>query len=105
VGKMSRRDWDRIGKAIMVWTGWGRSEWPRRDKSVLVDHFGEDAAVELLPLVRELEEDFYSSDARHVALDLAEMAEMASAQFRERHPEIADAAVQALAWCYTYDYK
>jgi hypothetical protein len=40
-----------------------------------------------------------------VAKDLVEMGAIASAQFRQKHPEISDEAIRALAWCYTYDYK
>jgi hypothetical protein len=58
-----------------------------------------------MPLVRELEDDFYESDARQVAAGLPEMAELASAEFARKHPEISAEATQALAWCYTYDYK
>lgn len=101
------RDWSwrLLSRAIVVWTGWGVASTPQRDESLLVDCFGGELAVELLPLVRELEDSFYLSDARFSATDLQEMSAIASAQFRARHPEIGDAAVQALAWCYTYDYK
>lgn len=94
-----------LSRAVVVWTGWGVAATPQRDESLLIGCFGEELTVELLPLVRELEDCFYSSDARLSAADLQEMSETASAQFRARHPEVEDAAVQALAWCYTYDYK
>ena len=58
-----------------------------------------------MALVRQLVDDFYSSDAHYLAADLKEMAEIASAQFRMKHRELAEEAVQALAWCYTFDYK
>lgn len=58
-----------------------------------------------MPRVAALEDSFYLSDARLTAPDLATMAADASAEFRERHPEVSASATQALAWCYTYDYK
>lgn len=58
-----------------------------------------------MPVVQALEDDFYESDARHTAEDLASMADLASAEFARRHPEISAKAVKALAWCYTYDYR
>jgi hypothetical protein len=33
------------------------------------------------------------------------MGDIASADFRSRHPDLCDEAVEALAWCYTFDYK
>ena len=66
---------------------------------------GADAAAELLPRVRALEEDFYATDARLKAPDLVVMGRMATDDFRRKHAEISDEAVEALAWCYTWDYK
>lgn len=94
-----------LSEAIVIWSGWRRATWPTRDESLVVDHFGADLAADLLVALRRLEEDFYSSNARHVVSDLTEMAELAADEFRTMHPEIAEEAVQALAWCYTYDYK
>lgn len=94
----------RVSEAIVVWTGFGSTPMPARDEDRLVGRFGHEA-VDLLPTVLRLEDDFYSSDARHVATDLLEMADLAARDFRTRHPEISDEAVRALAWCYTFDYK
>lgn len=94
-----------VSQAIVVWTGWGSASWPSRDDARLVERFGVDQALDLVPSVRQLKEEFYESEAEYVAADLAEMGGMASRRFRELHPEISDDAVRALAWCYTYDYK
>jgi hypothetical protein len=96
---------DEISRAVVVWTGYGTTSWPQRDDDRLVAAVGSDAALDLLPIVRRLEDEFYESDARHTARDLAEMGNLAAAQFRDRHSELSDAAVAAFAWCYTYDYK
>lgn len=93
-----------ISEAIIVWTGWGTHPIPVRDESLLVERFGEQA-VDLLPVIKALEDDFYASDARHTAADTREMGEVASAQFRKLHPELTGDATRALAWCYTFDYK
>ena len=71
----------------------------------MVEQFGKDVAVDLLPIVKALEDDFYGSEARHRAPTLKEMGDQAASEFRLRHPEISEDAVQALAWCYTYDYR
>jgi hypothetical protein len=83
----------------------GVTAWPSRDDARLVERFGEGLAVELLPQLRQLEDDFYLSTARDAAPDLKTMGDAAAADFRRMHPEIGDEAVEALTWCYTFDYK
>jgi hypothetical protein len=60
----------------------------------LVDHFGEELAAKLLPLVKSLEDDFYSSDAQLVAADLHEMEKVASEEFKRKHPAVAEEIVK-----------
>ena len=52
-----------------------------------------------------MEDDFYASDAYQRAPDLVTMGRMAADDFRRGHPQISEAAVQALVCAYTYDYK
>lgn len=98
-------DWDRVAEAIVVWTGKDRLAWPHRDDRRVVDRFGAAAAAGLLPLVRRLYDEFYDSDAHLRAASLSEMAALASADFRKKHPQLSASAIDALAWCYTFDYK
>lgn len=92
-------------EAVRVWTGWGQSAMPSRSDKRLADHYGESLAVKLLPLIKSLEDDFYASDARLVAANLQEMEKLASEQFRQKHPTVAEEIVKAFAWCYTFDFK
>jgi hypothetical protein len=98
-------DSDLVSAAIVAWTGHGVSSHPSRDETRVVGALGEECALTVLPVVFELEREFYDSDARRTAADIAAMGDVAAAQFRGAHPELSDAAVEALAWCYTYDYK
>ena len=94
-----------LSTAIIVWTGWGETNSPSRDEARLLDRFGSEVTVELLPTIRQLEDEFYASDARDVVADLKEMGDRAATQFRSKHPEISQEAIRALRWCYTFDYK
>ena len=94
-----------LTEAVLVWTGWGRDVLPCRNDSSVVDCFGSEIAVRLIPIIKSLEDDFYSSDARFSASNLEEMGKIAAQQFKDRHPELADEISQAFAWCYTYDFK
>jgi hypothetical protein len=105
VVEIGNLDSSQLVEAIIVWTGWGRSAMPRRDDSLLASHFGDEVAAKLLLVIKSLEDDFYSSDARFVAADLQEMGRLSAEQFKRKHPTIADEIVKAFAWCYTFDFK
>lgn len=92
-------------EAVRLWAGWGQSTAPSRNDQRLTDHLSEHAAAALLPLIKLLENDFYSSDARITAANLQEMRQLASEQFKQKHPGVAEEIVEVLAWCYTFDFK
>jgi len=94
-----------LTRAVVVWTGWGRTPTPARDEGALVDAFGEEVGLELLLRVRALDDDFYRSNANYEAADLAAMGEQAAAEFHVNHPEVGEEGLRAFAWCYTYDFK
>ncbi|NYI41806.1 hypothetical protein [Demequina lutea] len=94
-----------ISRAAATWTGWGHTTWPTRDDAAVVEEFGAARGTELLALLRSLEEDFYTSDARIEAPDLASMGRQSSKEFRQRHPELEAEVATAFAWCYTFDFK
>ncbi len=102
---MMSPDPKQITEAVILWTGWQQGPWPVRDDTRVLDRFGPAVGKALLNIVKTIEEDFYSSNARHIAVDLPEMAEIAGKEFHSKHPDIGEEAVKALAWCYTYDYK
>ncbi len=94
-----------VSAAIVAWTGKGVSSHPRRDERRVIAALGEKRASAVLPVVFELEREFYESDARHTTADLAMMGDVAAERFRRAHPELSDEALAALTWCYTFDHK
>ena len=94
-----------LSEAVVVWTGWGRTSMPSRDDSLLVGRLGVELAAKLGPVIKALQEDFYSSNACSVAADLPEMRRLAVQDFKAKYPQIPDEIAQAFAWCYTFDYK
>jgi hypothetical protein len=90
---------------VRVWTGRGKSSHPRRDDSEVVARFGEDLALELLPVIRAIEEAFYKSEAHRNVADLGEAGRVAAAEFCTRFPMLPASVAEDLAWCYTYDYR
>lgn len=94
-----------VGPAMVVWSGYGSTPMPARDEGRVVDVFGPKRSTELMPLVLGLYDDFYDTDAALTEATLVAVGEKASADFKRRHPEIPDEAVEALVWCYTFDFK
>jgi len=103
--EMNNLNSPQLVEAVRLWTGWGLGIMPSRDDARLARKFGDKVAAKLLPVIKSLEEDFYSSDARLVATDLQEMGRLASEQFKRKHPTVAEEIVEAFAWCYTFDFK
>jgi hypothetical protein len=103
--EITQLDSPQLVEATLLWSGWGRSPWPLRDESSVAQRFDPDLAGKLLSKIKELENEFYASEARFVAADLEEMERMSAGQFRDRHPEVAEKIVSAFAWCYTFDFK
>jgi hypothetical protein len=104
MSKMTDDEWREVADAIVLWTGKGQETYPRRSDSRLTARYGTERAAKLLAVIERLEADFYSSDARNIR-DVAEMGERASAQFRQKYPLLPARAVEAFAWCYTWDYR
>ncbi len=98
-------DCDLVGRAVIVWTGWGRAAWPLRDDDAVVASLGPKAAAAVLPLVHRLAAEVDGMDAHSRALDVATMADLAELEVHRRHPRLNDDAVRALVWCYTFDHR
>ncbi|WP_369371826.1 hypothetical protein AB1046_00490 [Promicromonospora sp. Populi] len=91
--------------AIVLWTGRECSDSPTRDSESVIRDYGDSVGRTLLARILEIEEAFYKTSAHAKVSDLAAMGEQAAADFRPKHPEVGEEAVQALAWCYTFDYR
>jgi hypothetical protein len=96
---------DLLSEAVVVWTGPGDTAAPVLDDKRVVRRFGTAMAATLVPAIRGLYADFRNSDAALRVADLAEAGCEAAREFAVLHPEISEAAVNALAWCYTWDWR
>ena len=105
MGKIGGFEDRQLIEAARIWTGDDQDSWPGRHDDRLVTRFGAEAASKLLPILEVLKADFYSSDARFVAKDLVEMTEIATLQFKEKHPEIPGEVADLLAWCYSFSNR
>jgi hypothetical protein len=102
---LSNVDLDILESAVLEWTGYGKSAFPKREASALDGLIPSNEKQTLLSVIDALEEDFHSSDAHLTAPSLEAMGENAAHEFREKYPDLPDKISQAFAWCYTFDYK
>jgi hypothetical protein len=96
---------DELSEAIVLWCGYHSYPSPRLDEARVVTRFGEQRALDLIPLVRRLADEFDASDAAHTEPDIKLVGDKAAADFRAAHPELSEDAIEALAWCYTFRWK
>src|SRR5262249_33656759 len=94
-----------LSRAIVAWTGWGDAPWPARGDDRLIAADGEEGGAHLLPYVLVPNAWSHESHARSTARTLSEMGATAADRFRQLHPELSEDAINALEWCYTFDYK
>lgn len=94
----------RLSEALVIYTGRGRSAFPIRSLERISEHFGSVEAADLTAEVARLDEEFYRTEpSKDESLDAA--ADRAAATFAAHHPDLTSDAVDALRWCYTYDWK
>jgi hypothetical protein len=62
------------------------------------------AALEVLPRIRLIVDNLYATDIWNTP-SLAEVGQRAETWLRDRYPELSDAAVDALAKAFTYNWK
>ncbi len=101
---MSPAEWKHLGHAVVLWSGYGVAPWPARRWELLDAEFGVEAGI-VRQRVRDLATKVYSFNARYEANDLIDMGDMVRLYLSRRCPELPLEAVEALAWCYTFDYK
>ena len=98
-------DADRLSEALVIWIGFREVPTPEVSEARLEQRFGAAEAIRLLPYLRSLLTEFYDNDVSRFTREPDEMADMAAAPFAERHPELSDEAIEALAWSYKHDFS
>lgn len=99
--------WDSplLPEAFSLWIGRNRSSYPNRDDSLIYDRYSDDLAPRILDAVYAIYDEYHRSRANAFARDLIEMADMATAEFKEKHSEVSDQIITDLEWSYTFQHK
>lgn len=96
---------DPINEALVLYTGFGSSPFPRAKTPNLVQRFGEAEGAELklriLGLLEELQQPVESGEKR----SRKSLTERAIEQLQPRHPELDDSGLRALAWTYSFGLR
>jgi hypothetical protein len=96
---------DPINEALVLYTGFGSSPFPRAKTPFLVQRFGEAEGAELkqriLGLLEELQQPVEGLEKR----SKKSLTERAIEQLRPRHPELDDSGLKALAWTYSFGLR
>ena len=96
---------DEINEALVIYTGLGKSSFPRARSNDLVARFGAERAAELkarvLSLMEELQQPLVEGDKR----SRQSVTERAIEQLRQRHPELDEAGLKALSWTFSFGLR
>jgi hypothetical protein len=96
---------DPINEALLIYTGFGQSPFPRARTPGLVARFGEEAALVLkariAALLAELREPVEPAPTK----SRKSVTEQALAGFAPRHPELDEPALKALAWTFAFGLR
>jgi hypothetical protein len=93
-----------VSDAIVIFLGFGSSPFPVKDRAALSRRFGL-ATPELERQVTILLDELNQIDVNWSIYTLATAGSMVEDLLRARHPNLSDAAIRALAWKFTFDWK
>jgi hypothetical protein len=95
---------DVINEALVLYTGYGKSPFPRARTNELMALYGETEAIELksriLMLMEELQQTFV--DEKRTRKSVTERAIEQIAPF---HPELDESGLKALAWSFSFGLR
>ena len=95
---------DDINEALVVYTGFGKSPFPRARSNDLVTRYGAADGAELksriLALMEELQQTVLDETRSKKSV-----TERAIEQLRPRHPELDETGLKALAWTFSFGLR
>jgi hypothetical protein len=95
---------DELGRAVILYLAFGRASWPQHDEAGVVREFG-DRAPALMEKVALLCDEMGGMPVDWSSHTLASATDMARGEMKHRHPELSEAALDALAWKFSYNWK
>lgn len=96
---------DPVNRALVVYTGFGRSPFPRARTGDLVTLFGDVVAADLKARILLLYQDMQLPLPEEARRSRKSVTERATEQMRLRHPELDEDGLKALAWAYSFGLR
>lgn len=95
---------DDINDALVIYTGFGKSPFPRARSADLVTRYGPEQGADLksriLALMEELGQPILDEKRSKKSV-----TERAIEQLRPRHPELSETGLKALAWTFSFGLR
>lgn len=96
---------DPINEALVLYTGFGSSPFPRAKTPHLVQRFGSDEGNALKQRILELLEELQQPIDGPEKRSKKSVTERAIEQLRPRHPELDESGLKALAWTFAFGLR
>lgn len=96
---------EQLSQALVVYIGKGMTRAPDLDLGRVVSRWGGQMAQAMRPRLDLLLVEMHRLPVDWSQHDLVSGSEAATAMMRERHPELTEAALQALGWKYSFDWR
>lgn len=97
---------DPINQALALFTGYGKSRFPRARTADVAAVFGEAPAAELRDRILALYEELKQPLAEPVGKSgRKSVTERAVAELRRQHPELDEEGLTVLAWAYSFGLR
>lgn len=96
---------DPINEALVLYTGFGSSAFPRAKTPHLVQRFGADEGNALKQRILELLEELQQPVDGPEKRSKKSVTERAIEQLRPRHPELDESGLKALAWTFAFGLR
>ena len=93
---------DDLNRAIVVYVGKGFAKAPMPDKARLAHEMGPAFAREAMPHIAALLDEMSAIPVDWQAMDLNAATDHVIAAMQTRHPELSQAALDALDWLYSW---
>lgn len=94
-----------LSEAVVAYLGKGRSPFPRADEDAVAVDADPETRAALIESARSLVEECLAIAVDWSTSTLPEGGRQAQATMAERHPELSPAALEALYWSFTYNWR
>jgi hypothetical protein len=94
-----------VSEAIVLFLGFGRAPSPSRDRDRLFEEFGGVEGTRLDRVVNSLLKEVGAIEVDWSVHSLETAGHFAREEMRRRHPGLSEAALRAIEWKFTYDWR